>query len=154
MGIISRWASGRIRSTETRQGMNIMHKLGGWSEVSFMRDGRFVKMKLRSNIVNDELKKGHMRFNNASDRLYSEWINNTVAGKTYTARRQVEGMLKIALDKGDVAMAEELTQVLSKSDSKVLAYRQKWEREHSDDQIEQFYYYGPEGSVADLIANL
>lgn len=140
------------KSPVTAMSENIVHseprlivqsRGGGWVKATY-RDvyaGKEVTFNLRSNIYRQAINQKRNRWYDAPSAVYSAWINETRAGALYTARRQVEGMLKVAEMKGDVQMAGKLTQILGMDDEKVAQFRDEWERVHTDSEIEEFYEY-------------
>lgn len=73
--------------------------------------------------------------------FYHTWRTDTKAGQYYSARRQVEGIAKVAYERGDSKLMKEVEEVLSKSDEAVYQWYQKWLKEHTNEQIEEFYNY-------------
>lgn len=133
--------SGNIIHNEPR--LTVQKRGGGWVRATY-RDpyaGKEVTFNLRSNIYRQAIGQKQNRWYDAPSAVYSAWINETRAGALYTARRQVEGMLKVAEMKGDIEMAGKLTQVLGMDDEKVAQFRDEWERVHTDSEIEEFYEY-------------
>lgn len=114
---------------------------GGWSRVTVAEpDGRVVTFSLRAPKLN-EILNGKGLFYDPAYKAYSEWINTTRGGYLYSQRRQVEGMLKTALKKGDIDEASKLEQILKMSDEKVARFREEWLEAHSDVEIDEYYEY-------------
>lgn len=114
---------------------------GGWSRITVAEpDGRVVTFSLRTPRLN-EILNGKGLFYDPAYKAYSEWINTTRAGYLYSQRRQVEGMLKTALKKGDIDEASKLEQILKMSDEKVAQFREEWLEAHSDVEIDEYYEY-------------
>lgn len=114
---------------------------GGWSRVTVAEpDGRTVTFSLRTPRLN-EILNGKGLFYDPAYKAYSEWINTTGGGYLYSQRRQVEGMRKAALKKGDLEEAAKLEQILKMSDEKVARFREEWLEAHSDVEIDEYYEY-------------
>lgn len=119
------------------------HSGGGWAKVNYVDPvtRRTVTFNMRTTTLREALGQRKNRWYDPATAVYAKWIKGTRAGQLYSARRQVEGMLKTALKKGDMEMAGKLEQILAMSDEKVLAFRQEWEKAMSDAEVEQFYTY-------------
>ena len=114
---------------------------GGWSRVTVAEpDGRVVTFSLRTPKLN-EILEGKGLFYDPAYKAYSEWINTTRGGYLYSQRRQVEGMRKAALKKGNLDEAAKLEQILKLSDEKVARFREEWLEAHSDVEIDEYYEY-------------
>lgn len=122
--------------------MIVQNRGGGWVRVTY-RDvyaGESVTFNIRKTAYLEAMSKGG-RFYDPLQGVYSRWINTTRQGYMYSQRRQVEGMLKVAKIKGDMALVSELERILMMSDEKVARFREEWEKIHSETEIEEFYEY-------------
>lgn len=116
---------------------------GGWSRVVYTDPAAAgpVEFSIRTKEIAEELKAMDTIWKVKPERVYSKWINTTAAGKTYVERRRVEGMLKVAIKRGDTALEEEIRKVLEGSDEAVAAWRMRWLMDKSDIEIAEFYDY-------------
>ena len=121
---------------------------GGWARVVYTGPtaGEPVVFSIRKKLINDAIARPNGLFYNKAEGVYSKWINETKAGAMYTHRRQVEGMLKVAIRKSAsdpeyAAMVDKLQKLLKKSDAEIAAWHQKWLDEHSKVEKEEFYDY-------------
>lgn len=116
---------------------------GGWTKVTYLDPNAsgLVTFSIQYAKIKDIITRQPSRFFHPAEAVYSKWINESPAGKMYTARRQVEGMLKVALKRGDVELADKITQILKKSDSTVAQFRADWVNAHSDVEISDWYDY-------------
>lgn len=128
----------------------------GWVKVRYTSpQGKDVTFNARPSFVREAIRsrQGSRYFTDA-EAVYSAWIQNTRAGQLYTARRQVEGMVKTARIKGDEETAQALEKVLEGSDQQVAEFRQAWLDAHTDTEIEDFYKYEKELTFEDLMGEL
>lgn len=130
------------QGVRTQGRLSYQHRGGGWTRVT-VRDvalGIETTFSLRTPVFSELLHKRGM-FYDPAQAMYSRWINTTKAGYLYSQRRQVEGMLKTAIKKGDVEMASKLEQILKMSDEKVAQFREAWVDAHTDVEMDEFYEY-------------
>lgn len=121
---------------------------GGWARVEYKGStaGGWVKFHIREKEIREIIAKSDTMFWSRGDAVYSKWIQSTDMGQLYTHRRQVEGMLKVAIRKSakDPAMAEMATKLealLKKSDKEVAEWHQKWLDEHTKVEKAEYYDY-------------
>lgn len=118
----------------------------GWYNVQYKdvaRGGKVVEANIRPKMWNEiqaEVDSGK-KYKTYEGVFYKHWRSGTTAGRLYSARRQVEGIGKVAYERGDTQLMKEVEEVLRKGDEAVYKWYQKWLREHSDEEIEEFYDY-------------
>ena len=130
-----------------RERLVVQGRGGGWARVTYRnandpRGG--VTFNIRLSKIKDVMNKPPSIMFHPAEAVYSEWIHTSEAGKYYTNRRQVEGMLKTAIKKGDMEMAEQLRKILAKDDKTVYEFRQAWLNAHEPFEIADFYDYEEE----------
>lgn len=126
--------------------MQVKNIRGGWSKVTY-RDPSAkneVTFHIRTKDIKDALAKGRNAWYAPEEKVYSIWIHGSKAGELYSKRRQVEGMYKASVQKGDLEMAGKLEQILAMSDEKVAQFWDAWTDAHSDTEIEDFFKYEEE----------
>ena len=126
--------------------MQVKHTKGGWSKVTY-RDPAArnqVTFHMRTKELKPILDRGGDFWRTTEEYVYRQWIRNSKAGSLYTKRRNVEGMLKASIRKGDAEMVEKLEKVLAVSDEKVAEFWDAWCAAHSDTEIEDFFKYEEE----------
>lgn len=143
--------TGPLLGTETNIIVNdprlkVQVRGGGWAKVTYTDPNASgpVTFSIRMSKIKYYLDKPPSDWFHPAEATYSEWINTTKEGALYSARRQVEGMLKVAVKKGDEELAERLRQILKKDDLTVAQFRQDWLNAHTDVEIEDFYDYEEE----------
>lgn len=126
--------------------LKVQERGGGWARVTYTDPQAKgpITFSIRMNQIKGVMNKAPNRWFHPAEAVYSKWINSTKAGEVYTARRQVEGMLKASIKKGDLEMASKLEKILKKSDKEVAEFRQQWKDAHTDEEIEDFYEYDDE----------
>lgn len=118
----------------------------GWYKVQYKdvaRDGMVVETNIRPSMWNEILSEvdSNKKYKTVEGVFYHKWRTETTAGNLYSTRRQVEGLLKASIERGDTAFTEELQEVLKKGDEAVYKWHQKWLSEHSNEEIEEYYDY-------------
>lgn len=127
--------------------LKVYKRGGGWARVVYTDPNAStgtIEFSIRMNKIKDALAKTESAWYTRAEGVYAKWIQSTAKGAMYTDRRQVEGMLKVAIRKGDTALADELRALLAKDDRTVSEWRQKWLSEHTDVEIRDFYDYDVE----------
>lgn len=120
----------------------------GWVKVQYKDVGsnKVIETNIRPKMwqqIESEVNAGK-KYKSVEGIFYNKWRTGTSAGRLYSDRRQVEGMLKVAIERKDTKLIEELTEVLSRGDEAVSRWYQKWLSEHSNEEIEEFYDYEPD----------
>lgn len=123
--------------------LKVENARGGWSHVTYTdpNANKPIEFNIRTSKIADVMNREANAWFHPAEAVYSEWINSSVSGQKYSARRQVEGMLKVAIKKGDIEMVDKLTAILKMNDDKVAQFRQMWLDAHTDMEIEDFYDY-------------
>ena len=123
--------------------MQVMHKKGGWSTVTYRDPAAMnvVTFKVRSNTIKEKLKIPRTKWTSPEGAVYSQWIRNTEVGGLDAKRRQVEGMLKVAIIKKDVELEQKLRQILQMPDRDVAKFWDAWRAAHTDVEIDEFFDY-------------
>lgn len=126
--------------------LKVQARGGGWARVTYTDPaaGRPITFNVRLSKIKGVMNKQPNAWFHPAEAVYSEWIRSTKAGAMYSARRQVEGMLKVAQTRGDAEMIRKLEAILKKPDKDVAAFRTEWEEAHTDEEIEDFYEYEEE----------
>lgn len=126
--------------------LKVQKRGGGWAKVTYMdtRVGSPVTFSIRMSKIEGVMYKQPTAWFHPAEAVYSQWINYTARGAKYSARRQVEGMLKVAIKKGDSEMVDKLTYILSLNDDKVEQFRKDWLDSHTNEEIEDWYDYEEE----------
>lgn len=129
--------------------LKVQTKKGGWSKVTYTDPNAKspITFNIRTSGIKDVMYKEPNAWFHPAEAVYSRWINTTVQGQLYSARRQVEGMLKVAVRTGDTEMARKLEQILAMDDVTVAKFRKDWEDAHSDVEIEEYYTYEDETEI-------
>lgn len=118
----------------------------GWYNVQYKdvgADGRIVETNIRPKMweaIRTEVD-SNKKYKTIEGVFYHKWRNETTSGAMYSARRQVEGLLKASIERRDTAFTEELQEVLKKGDEAVYRWYEKWLSEHSNEEIEEYYDY-------------
>lgn len=126
--------------------LKVQSRGGGWARVTYTDPNAPapITFSIRMNKISDVMHKQPNAWFHPAEAVYSKWINTTKKGADYSARRQVEGMLKVAIKRGDDEMARRLEEILKMSDDKVAAFRKDWEDSHTDEEIDDWYDYEEE----------
>lgn len=126
--------------------LKVQQRGGGWARVTYTDPNAKgpVTFSIRMNKISDVMHKSPTAWFDPAEAVYSKWINTSKVGAKYTARRQVEGMLKRSIKKGDEEEVRKLEAILAMSDEKVAAFRQEWLATHTDQEIEDYYDYEEE----------
>lgn len=126
--------------------LKVQSRGGGWARVTYVDPNAKgpVTFSIRMNKIADVMHKAPNAWFDPAEAVYSKWVNTTTGGARYSARRQVEGMLKVATKRGDMEMAKKLETILGMSDEKVASFRKEWEEAHTDQEIEDWYDYEEE----------
>lgn len=123
--------------------MQVMYKKGGWATVTYRDPAAMnvITFRVRSNAIREKLNIPRTQWTSPEGAVYSQWIKNTSAGQMYTKRRQVEGMLKTSIAKGDTEMEKKLRQILQMPDKDVAKFWDAWRDAHTDVEIDEFFDY-------------
>lgn len=123
--------------------LKVQNRGGGWARVTYIdpRANGPVTFSIRMKKIEGVMNKEPNAWFHPAEAVYSQWVNYTAKGAKYSARRQVEGMLKVAIKKGDYEMVEKLQYILTLSDDKVEQFRKDWEMAHTNAEIEDWYDY-------------
>lgn len=129
--------------------LKVQQRGGGWARVTYTDPNAKgpITFNIRMKQISGVMNKAPSAWFHPAEAVYSKWISTTKAGAEYTARRQVEGMYKTALKRGDDKEAERLQGILKKSDKEVAKFRKEWEEAHTDEEISDWYDYEEEEVV-------
>ena len=128
--------------------ITVSSKNFGWVKVEYkdVGAGKTIEANIRPKMWEDIQRAvdSGKKYKSIEGVFYTKWRTETTAGRLYSDRRQVEGMLKVAIERGDTRLIDEITEVLKKGDDAVSRWYQKWLSEHSEEEIEEFYDYIPD----------
>jgi hypothetical protein len=120
----------------------------GWVKVKYndVAGEKMVETNIRPkmwNAIQSEVNAGK-KYKTVEGIFYHKWSTETTAGKLYSTRRQVEGIAKVASERGDMELLNEVREVLMKSDEAVARWYEQWLAKHTNEQLEEFYDYEPD----------
>lgn len=118
----------------------------GWVKVQYkdVAGEKTVETNIRPKMWNDIMSQVNAgkKYKTVEGIFYHTWSTETTAGKLYSDRRQVEGIAKVAYERGDMELLKEVNEVLTKSDEAVSKWYHEWLSKHTNEQLEEFYDYG------------
>lgn len=112
----------------------------GWVEVKTNLKGHDITANVRKGWFNQKMNAPRNRYSQSNEQVfYSNWIRDYGAGSRFTARRHVEGMLKVAIDTDNPLNIDLFNRVLSMSDKDVERFWNEWCAKNSDQEILDYF---------------